>query len=82
MKNILTNHNYDYIIKPIISEYTQDSLTEVFNSYPNNLHSNVLDWYKEDVCCNNFFASGRCFSSTKIWAKKSSGISSILTKFR
>ena len=53
LKNILLIHNYDYIIKPLISEYNTNTLNEVFNSYPNTLSYNVLDWHKEHVVCNN-----------------------------
>ena len=66
LKDILLTHNYDYIIKPIISDYNQDSLTDVFNIYPNTLNYNVLDWYKKEVECINFFAHENCIKIDKV----------------
>ena len=66
LKNILLIHNYDYIIKPLISEYNTNTLNEVFNSYPNTLSYNVLDWHKEHVVCSNFFAHENCVKINRV----------------
>lgn len=60
LKEILTTHQFDYIAKPIILEYNSNTLSNVFNSYPNNLNTSVDDWFKQDTICENFFPHQNC----------------------
>jgi len=66
LEKMLVTHKYDYIIKPIISEYNISTLTDVFNSYPNKLDNNVLEWYKEELVCSNFFAHQCCVKINRV----------------
>ena len=60
LKNILLNHKFDYIVKPIISQYNISNLEYIINTYPNKLNSCITKWYNKDSILLNYFPHENC----------------------